>query len=86
MDFFIVSSCFRKVSHPLITFLFAAINLLQQLLTFDPCDRVTAPDALMHRYLSPYHSPSDEPTCFLPFHVEDELEDDITLTSCQVCL
>lgn len=38
-----------------------AIDLLSQMLVFDPKKRVTAAQALEHPYLSPYHDPTDEP-------------------------
>ena len=38
-----------------------AIDLLENMLVFDPKKRVRAGDALAHPYLSPYHDPSDEP-------------------------
>ncbi|KAK8028910.1 mitogen-activated protein kinase sty1 [Apiospora marii] len=39
----------------------AAIDLLERMLVFDPKKRITAPEALAHEYLAPYHDPSDEP-------------------------
>jgi len=39
----------------------SAIDLLEQMLVFDPKRRITAADALCHDYLAPYHDPSDEP-------------------------
>ncbi|KFX89260.1 hypothetical protein V490_07142, partial [Pseudogymnoascus sp. VKM F-3557] len=38
-----------------------AVDLLEQMLVFDPRKRVKATDALAHEYLSPYHDPTDEP-------------------------
>ncbi len=38
-----------------------AIDLLEDMLVFDPRLRVRAGDALAHEYLAPYHDPSDEP-------------------------
>ncbi|OOQ84883.1 Mitogen-activated protein kinase HOG1 [Penicillium brasilianum] len=38
-----------------------AINLLQELLQFDPEKRCSAVDALESQYLAPYHDPDDEP-------------------------
>jgi p38 MAP kinase len=38
-----------------------AIDLLEDMLVFDPKKRVKAADALAHEYLSPYHDPTDEP-------------------------
>lgn len=31
------------------------------MLVFDPKKRITAPEALAHEYLAPYHDPTDEP-------------------------
>lgn len=38
-----------------------AIDLLEQMLVFDPRKRITAEAALAHEYLAPYHDPTDEP-------------------------
>jgi p38 MAP kinase len=38
-----------------------AIDLLEDMLVFDPRKRVKAAEALAHEYLSPYHDPTDEP-------------------------
>jgi p38 MAP kinase len=40
---------------------FIAIDLLEDMLVFDPRKRVKASEALAHEYLSPYHDPTDEP-------------------------
>jgi len=39
-----------------------AIDLLEQLLTFSPKNRIDVEGALSHPYLEPYHDPGDEPT------------------------
>ncbi|EJP61995.1 mitogen-activated protein kinase sty1 [Beauveria bassiana ARSEF 2860] len=39
----------------------AAIDLLERILVFDHKKRITASQALMHEYLTPYHDPADEP-------------------------
>lgn len=39
-----------------------ALDLLDQLLAFNPAKRITVEDALKHPYLEPYHDPDDEPT------------------------
>jgi len=39
----------------------AAIDLLENMLVFDPKKRVRADSALAHPYLAPYHDPTDEP-------------------------
>ncbi|XMA16556.1 hypothetical protein WAI453_009347 [Rhynchosporium graminicola] len=38
-----------------------AIDLLEDMLVFDPRKRVKASEALGHEYLAPYHDPTDEP-------------------------
>lgn len=40
-----------------------AIDLLQQLLNFDPAKRITCEQALKHPYLQVWHDPADEPVC-----------------------
>jgi p38 MAP kinase len=39
----------------------AAIDLLEDMLVFDPRKRVKASEGLAHEYLSLYHDPTDEP-------------------------
>ncbi|XP_077215025.1 mitogen-activated protein kinase homolog NTF6-like [Tasmannia lanceolata] len=45
----------------------AAIDLLERMLVFDPCKRITVDGALNHPYLSSLHEINDEPTCPSPF-------------------
>ncbi|XP_077988685.1 uncharacterized protein LOC144443179 [Glandiceps talaboti] len=52
-----------------------ALNLLECLLTFDPRDRITAEEALMHPYLHTYSYPPDEPITDEPFCIESEVDD-----------
>ncbi|XP_072889243.1 mitogen-activated protein kinase 6 [Hemitrygon akajei] len=52
-----------------------ALDFLEQILTFNPMDRLTAAEALAHPYMSIYSFPSDEPTSTHPFHIEDEVDD-----------
>lgn len=40
-----------------------AIDLLEQLLAFNPAKRITVEKALQHPYLLLYHDPNDEPLC-----------------------
>jgi serine/threonine protein kinase len=40
-----------------------AIDLLSQLLCFDPAKRISCEQALNHPYLQVWHDPADEPTC-----------------------
>ncbi|XP_061117839.1 mitogen-activated protein kinase 4 [Conger conger] len=54
-----------------------AIDFLEQILTFNPMDRLTAEAALCHRFLRQYSCPQDEPVCLQPFHIEDELDDSL---------
>lgn len=39
----------------------SAVDMLERMLVFAPKQRITAPEALAHPYLAPYHDPSDEP-------------------------
>ncbi|BGO91852.1 hypothetical protein NBRC10512_007650 [Rhodotorula toruloides] len=40
-----------------------ALDLLAKLLAFDPHERISCEDALLHPYLSVWHEPADEPVC-----------------------
>src|ERR1700722_2476764 len=40
-----------------------AIELLSQLLCFDPAKRISCEQALNHPYLQVWHDPADEPVC-----------------------
>lgn len=40
-----------------------AIDLLQQMLCFDPAKRISCEAALNHPYLQVWHDPADEPIC-----------------------
>lgn len=40
-----------------------AIDLLSQMLCFDPAKRISCDQALNHPYLQVWHDPTDEPTC-----------------------
>lgn len=52
-----------------------ALDFLEQILTFNPMDRLTAEEALSHPYMSIYSFPPDEPISSHPFHIEDEVDD-----------
>ena len=45
------------------------------MLRFNPNKRITVEEALAHPYLHQYSFPSDEPVCFEPLHIEDEVGD-----------
>ena len=45
------------------------------MLCFDPCERITVPDALEHSWLSAYHDPLDEPDCPEKFEKWREIEE-----------
>ncbi|GLA96601.1 hypothetical protein AtubIFM57143_004075 [Aspergillus tubingensis] len=45
----------------------AAVDLLDKFLVFDPHARISASNALEHRYLQIYHDPTDEPSVERPF-------------------
>lgn len=44
-----------------------AVDLLEKFLIFDPHARISASNALEHRYLQIYHDPTDEPSVERPF-------------------
>ncbi|KAL3468589.1 kinase-like domain-containing protein [Aspergillus heterothallicus] len=44
-----------------------AISLLEQLLVFDPDQRISAEQGLHHPYMAPYHDPMDEPVATRKF-------------------
>jgi serine/threonine protein kinase len=44
-----------------------ALDLLEQMLSFDPTTRITVPDALEHPWLAAYHDVNDEPICAQKF-------------------
>lgn len=49
------------------------------MLKFDPADRITVQEALLHPYLAPYHDPTDEPDCPHTFDKWEEVEGTETL-------
>ncbi|GFZ48734.1 mitogen-activated protein kinase [Saitozyma sp. JCM 24511] len=56
----------------------SALDLLNQLLAFDPSERITVEQALAHPYVGTYHDESDEPACHSTF---DKWEDVESLTT-----
>ncbi|KAI0305810.1 kinase-like domain-containing protein [Multifurca ochricompacta] len=52
-----------------------AIDLLEQMLSFDPTTRITVTQALAHPWLAAYHDVNDEPSCPQPFHRWREIEE-----------
>lgn len=44
------------------------------MLTFDPAERITVQEALLHPYLAPYHDETDEPECPIKFDKWEEVE------------
>ena len=50
------------------------MDLLEKMLTFDPADRITVQEALLHPYLAPYHDETDEPECPIKFDKWEEVE------------
>ncbi|KAK6492901.1 mitogen-activated protein kinase 4 [Huso huso] len=60
-----------------------AIDFLERILTFNPMDRLTAEEALMHRYMRQYSCPEDEPISQHPFRIEDEIDDILLMEASQ---
>ncbi|GAA6060482.1 hypothetical protein JCM10212_007113 [Sporobolomyces blumeae] len=54
-----------------------ALDLLAKLLAFDPHERISCEDALVHPYLSVWHEPADEPVCETKFDFGFEHEETI---------
>lgn len=54
-----------------------AIDLLSQLLCFDPAKRISCDQALNHAYFQVWHDPTDEPICDAKFDFSFEEEDSI---------
>ncbi|KAI0090535.1 CMGC/MAPK/ERK protein kinase [Irpex rosettiformis] len=64
------NTLFPRASH-------LALDLLGQLLNFDPAKRITCEQALNHPYLAVWHDPNDEPSCPSSFDFGFEEEDGI---------
>ncbi|KAN0062236.1 mitogen activated protein kinase 2 [Thecaphora frezii] len=54
-----------------------ALDLLAQMLEFDPAKRISCEEALKHPYLAVWHDPADEPTCPVKFDFGFESVDDV---------
>lgn len=54
--------------------LIAALDLLRQLLIFDPFARITVVQALAHPYMAAYHDEMDEPSCHAIFDKWEQVE------------
>jgi serine/threonine protein kinase len=52
----------------------AAVDLLDKMLVFEPCKRITVEGALGHSYLASLHDLSDEPTCHGPVNFNFDSE------------
>lgn len=65
----------KLIIFPPWSFLSAALDFLEKILTFNPMDRLTAEEALAHPYMADYSFPLDEPVSLHPFHIEDEVDD-----------
>ncbi|CAH2296680.1 mitogen-activated kinase 4 [Pelobates cultripes] len=63
--------------------LFAGVDFLEKILTFNPMDRLTAEAALQHTYMAPYSCPEDEPISNHPFRIEDEIDDILLMEASQ---
>ena len=73
--FFINVCCSKFIYHnqQKISPLFSAVDLIEQLLTFDPSQRLSAESALTHSYVHQYHLPCDEPRALTPLRLEHEV-------------
>ncbi|KAJ2985527.1 hypothetical protein NUW58_g5480 [Xylaria curta] len=54
-----------------------ALDLLDQMLAFDPSSRISVERALEHPYLQIWHDASDEPDCTNTFNFDFEVVDDV---------
>ena len=54
---------------------FSALDLLEQMLQFNPENRITAKEALAHPFFRDYSFPADEPICCHPLCIEHEVDD-----------
>lgn len=60
---------------------FGALDLLENLLTFNPHNRITVKEALAHPYFKKYHQPGDEPNIEWPLKLDVDLKN---FTHCEL--
>lgn len=61
-----------------------ALDLLDQMLTMNPNDRINVEAALAHPYFDLYYDPADEPVAENPFDVNMEVDESLTLDGLKV--
>jgi serine/threonine protein kinase len=54
-----------------------SLDLLNDMLAFDPSSRISVEKALEHRYLHIWHDASDEPSCPTPFDFSFEVVEEV---------
>ena len=61
----------------LIVFVLVGLDILQKMLRFDPCKRLSAAQLLEDPYFGDIHDCNDEPVCpqSFAFHIENEVDD-----------
>ncbi|KAG6857465.1 hypothetical protein H0H87_003532 [Tephrocybe sp. NHM501043] len=64
----------------------SALDLLGKMLTFDPDDRISIPEALAHPWLASYHDETDEPECPVKFEKWRQIEELETLEDFRTAL
>jgi mitogen-activated protein kinase 7 len=55
-----------------------ALDLLDQMLAFDPSSRISVEKALQHSYLKVWHDETDEPNCPTTFNFDFEVVEDVS--------
>jgi len=46
-----------------------ALDMIKNLLTFNPTKRLSAEEALQHPYVAQFHNPEEEPNCTKKIHI-----------------